>query len=180
MRPVLYLLNVLHHTMRPVTLLMQLIYHLVIGVPLSVLQSVTRTLYPAYLFLGSAAVIGLLVGLGLASVSKLIAFFLPSHYDEPKFSAMKSAATRPESKRTQSLRNTNLGSSKKSPPSTRTVMSSQPSLQTPTIMEESEFSSGDEIGFNTDSDEESRGKSHRGYMDYKKVSSGDEGIRRRN
>lgn len=171
LRPVLYLLHILHSIARPITLLIQLIYHLIIGVPLGILVSLSRGLYPAYLFLGSAAVIGLLVGLVMALSSKFLLLLLPVASEKALSEAvdtMSSLHDTPSNKFIGKQR-AMQSPTKRSPPSTRTIMSSQPSLQTPTIFEESEASSHEgRNDYDTDSDNgASPSKPSKDYINYK-------------
>lgn len=183
LRPIFYVFHVLHSVLRPVTLLIQLIYHLLIGIPLNVLASLSRTLYPAYLFLGSAAMIGLLIGLGLAVFSKVMLLLLPNRTKEARTLAydVSKPPTLVQSRKMAGKQRLAPMPNKRSPPSTRSIMSSQPSSQTPTIFEESEASSYAEDDFNTDSDhgghDETPVKPMKDYIGYKPI--GVEHARRR-
>ncbi|CCG84561.1 protein of unknown function [Taphrina deformans PYCC 5710] len=181
MVPVLYMVHILHSVLRPITLLIQLLFHILVGIPLSVVTRLSATLYPAYLFLGSAAIIGLSIGLGIAIFSRTLRVLLPEHNDTDNLQAYdtSTAAGPSPNKRAQGKQKMAPVSVKRSPPSTRSIMSSQPSTQTPTIFEESELSSYDDEAFNTDSDNGGTPiRSFKGYLDFKPA--GSDSTRRRN
>ncbi|ORY86378.1 Mu homology domain-containing protein [Protomyces lactucae-debilis] len=76
-KPLLKILGILHVLFRPGTVLVQLTWRIFIGVPFAMLQKFSGVLYLAWLFLGSAAVLGLMVGLGLAGSSRIVRKIFP-------------------------------------------------------------------------------------------------------
>lgn len=181
-KPFLFILHILHIITRPISLLIQLIYHLIVGVPFAVLAKLAKTLYPAYLFLGSAAIIGLFLGIGIALFSKTVKILLtPTRAPETTRQKFRSESLDPLVTPGKQYRTSTFPEQKRSPPSTRSILGAQPSLQTPTIFEESEASSYEQESdedYNTDSDPgRSSRRSKRGYLDYKSIDQ--DGIRRR-
>lgn len=169
-RPFLYLLHILHQIARPVTLLIQLIYHLTVGVPFGILISLCQGLYPAYLFLGSAAVVGLTVGLILALSSKVLLLLLPEPSEEESAVGVDIMSTLHDrrTKKFTGKQRMMQPPAKRSPPSVRTIMSTQPSLQTPTIFEESEASSLEgPDDFDTDSQHMTPSKPAKDYLTHR-------------
>lgn len=182
LRPVFYILHVLHSVARPVTLLIQLIYHITLGIPLGFTAKLFKTLYPAYLFLGSAAIIGISLGLGVSIFSRVMKMLLDHPEDETESSRLKSTSPfdTPKTKRSTGKQTKQMFPQKRSPPSNRSIMSTQSSLQTPTIFEESEASSLDsDGGYNTDSDTGMASKRPvKDYLNYKSPTQHDS-LRRR-
>lgn len=77
-QPLLYMASWLYTIMRPGLLIVQLFYRAVIGIPLETMLALGHTLYPAYLYLTTAAFIGLTCGVTLAVSSQLLLLLLPS------------------------------------------------------------------------------------------------------
>jgi hypothetical protein len=77
-KPVLKVLNILHVLFRPGTVMLQLVWRIFVGIPYKVLQRFSQTFYLFWLFLGSAAILGFIIGVGLAGFSRVLRLLLPS------------------------------------------------------------------------------------------------------
>ena len=76
-QPLIYMAGWVYTIARPGVLILQLIYHAIVAIPLDMVSSLGRTLYPAYLYLTTAAFVGLLCGVALALGSQLLLLVLP-------------------------------------------------------------------------------------------------------
>ncbi|BFZ53155.1 hypothetical protein PYCC9005_000178 [Savitreella phatthalungensis] len=84
-----WLLGSILTVLRPATLILQLCYHVVIGIPLDLARSLSQTLYPAYLYLTTAAFIGIVVGVGLALSSQIFSAVCPPASTSDALACMK-------------------------------------------------------------------------------------------